>query len=237
MADNLTLPAAGSVIATKDLSSVHFQKFLAVDDAGNIIEVVDVGGVGTGPWALGTTNLTVQEVLGMVAHDVADDANEKPLKLGAVATALSAASTFTGISTGGDKTKLMATSSGVLFTLGGGPFLTTVRAQYTSTQTNAAIVTISTGTKLVVTRVSVACNAALTAATSVLIGFGLTTTPTTAGVVYSHPGIGGAIFSQSVGSGAGVLGAGADNEDLRITTGTITAGALDVAVTYAQMPF
>ena len=66
---------------------------------------------------------------------------------------------------------------------------------------------------------------------SVLIGFAAATTPTGTGVVLSHPGI--AAGSGVVeGSGAGMLGVGADGEDLRITSEVPTTGSIDVVVSY-----
>ena len=36
----------------------------------------------------------------------------------------------------------------------------------------------------------------------------------------------------TVGDGSGILGVGADNEDLRITSGTPTTGSLDINISY-----
>ena len=62
-------------------------------------------------------------------------------------------------------------------------------------------------------------------------GFGATTTPTTTGVILSHPGIakGGGVVE---GDGSGILGVGADGEDLRMTSEVPTTGSIDVVVSY-----
>jgi hypothetical protein len=67
---------------------------------------------------------------------------------------------------------------------------------------------------------------------SVLIGFGASTTPTTTGVLIAHGGVpaGGGI---NRGDGSGILGIGADDEDLRVTTvGNATGNGLQIVVTY-----
>ena len=68
---------------------------------------------------------------------------------------------------------------------------------------------------------------------SVIIGLGAANTPTTTQVVFSHPGMPSGFFC-TVGDGAGMLGIGAANEDLRITTDA--AGTIDVVVTYYAAP-
>jgi hypothetical protein len=63
----------------------------------------------------------------------------------------------------------------------------------------------------------------------VIIGFGATNTPTAAGVVAAHDGIppGGGL---NTGDGSGILGVGADGEDLRITS--TTTGTISVVISY-----
>jgi hypothetical protein len=108
----------------------------------------------------------------------------------------------------------------------------TLRTAITATQTNAALVTQAPGGQLVITEVSVAAANANTEDCSVRIGLGASTTPTGAGVVFAHPGMASGFYC-SRGNGAGLLGVGADGEDLRITTSTISGTvALDVVVSY-----
>lgn len=111
----------------------------------------------------------------------------------------------------------------------------TIRANYTSAQTDTALVSVSAGTKIVVTRVLVTSDHGTTPDVSVVIGFGAANTPTTTGVVAAHPGIdpGGGF---NTGDGSGVLGEGASGEDLRITSSAATDGSIDVVVTYYTLP-
>lgn len=121
----------------------------------------------------------------------------------------------------------------VPFNIGGHPNVVTVKhANITTAVTDTAIVTVSGGTKIVVTSLMVTLDNASTVFPTVLIGFGATTTPTTTGVIAAHGGVpAGGGFSR--GDGSGIIGIGADGEDLRITTtGNATGNGLQVVVTY-----
>lgn len=121
----------------------------------------------------------------------------------------------------------------VQFVIGGHPNVLTLKhTTITTAVTDAAIITVSSGTKIVVTRISFSLDNASTVFPTVLIGFGATNTPTTTGVLYSHGGYpaGG---SNTIGDGSGILGIGADGDDLRITTtGNATGNGLQVTVSY-----
>ncbi len=88
------------------------------------------------------------------------------------------------------------------------------------------------GSKIVVTGLMVTLDNASTVFPTVLIGFGAASTPTTTGVIAAHGGVpAGGGFNR--GDGSGILGIGADGEDLRITTtGNATGNGLQVVVTY-----
>jgi hypothetical protein len=132
----------------------------------------------------------------------------------------------------GDRVRAIANRHGVPFVVGGHPHVQTVRLQFTAAQTNTAIITVSAGTKIVVTALQVTLDNASTVFPTVLIGFGASTTPTTTGVIAAHGGVpAGGGFSR--GDGSGILGIGADNDDLRITTtGVATGNGVEVVVTY-----
>jgi hypothetical protein len=122
----------------------------------------------------------------------------------------------------------------VQFTIGGHPNIVTLKhANITTAVTDTAIVaSISAGTKVVVTRVTVSLDNASTVFPTVLIGFGTANTPTTTGVIFAHGGFpaGG---QASVGDGSGIIGVGADDQELRITTtGNATGNGLQVTVSY-----
>lgn len=168
----------------------------------------------------------LQPVEGGIAHDAVDSGN--PLKLGAKAIAHGTNPTAVAAD---DRTDLYANRAGIPFVISGHPNIVTIRANYSVAQTNAAIVTIASGLKIVVTRCSVTVDNACSVDVAARIGFGAANTPTTTGVVLSHPGI--AAGSGVVeGSGAGILGIGADDEDLRITSEVATGGSIDVVVSY-----
>jgi hypothetical protein len=117
------------------------------------------------------------------------------------------------------------------FVMGGHPNVVTIETATTGSATDAAIVTVSSGTKIVVTQVQIVTDNANTAFPSIRVGFGATNTPTTTGVVATHPGLpaGGGI---SRGDGSGIIGIGADGEDLRYTCGAPTGGSIRILVSY-----
>lgn len=161
------------------------------------------------------------------AHD-ATDLSTFPIKIGA--KALSFGANPTGVAAS-DRTNLFATRAGQLFTIGGHPNIVTIEAAYTAAQTDTAVVTISTGSKIAVTQVQILADNANTVFPQVRVGFGTANTPTTTGVVLTHPGVpaGGGV---SRGDGSGIIGIGADDADLRITCGVPTGGSLRVLVSY-----
>lgn len=185
----------------------------------------------TGTRSTGTLRVTVAtddvvQVVGNIAHDGVDSGNPVGVAYRAIAhgtnpTAVSAA----------DRTVGYANRAGVPFVIGGHPNPVTIEAAYTSAQTNAAIVTVAAGLKIVVTRISFLCDNANTVNVAVRVGFATATTPTTTGVVLTHPGVapGSGVVE---GNGGGMLGVGADDEDLRITCGAPTTGSCRVLVTY-----
>src|SRR3990167_549290 len=165
-------------------------------------------------------------VSGDVAHD-GIDAGE-PVKIGAKAIAHSSNPTAVAAN---DRTDLYANRHGIQFVLGGHPNIVTFEAAYTAAQTDTAIVSVAGGLKIVVTEIEALCDNANTVDVGVRIGFGAANTPTTTGVVLTHPGI--APGSGVVrGAGSGILGVGADGEDLRVTAETPTGGNLRILVSY-----
>src|SRR5262245_25559563 len=111
----------------------------------------------------------------------------------------------------------------------------TRRDSFTAAQTNQALVTVSAGFRIVVTRLLVTLDKDCSVtACGVRIGFGATT-PTGGGVVGSHPGSdpGGGL---ATGDGSGVIGMGADGEALRVTSEVATGGSVDIVTTYYTLP-
>jgi len=107
----------------------------------------------------------------------------------------------------------------------------TLRANYTATQTNTAIVTAGAAETIVVKKCAALLDHACSVDVSVLIGFHASTTPTTTGVVLSHPGLaaGSGIieFFGDTGIASQTLG-----DDLLITSEIATGGSLDIVVVY-----
>ncbi len=163
---------------------------------------------------------------GNIAHDGVDAGNPtlngyRAIAHGANPTAVAAA----------DRTVGFANRHGIPFVIGGHPNIITLRTNYTGAQTNAALVTVATGLKIVVTECSVLADNANTVNVQARVGFATATTPTGAGTVLSHPGIAPG-SGVGRGNGSGMIGVGADDEDLRITSTVPTGGSIDVMVSY-----
>lgn len=183
--------------------------------------------------ALPTGTNTIGGVTGNIAHDAVDSGN--PNKIGA--KAINHGTNPTAVAAN-DRTDLYANRHGVPWVIGGHPNVVPFEYMATSAQTNDAIVTVGSGTKIVLTRISATVDNATTVDVGVRIGFGTASVPTEPtdgnsvnGVVLSHPGIapGSGIVE---GTGAGIIGVGADNEDLRITSEVPTTGKLRITGSY-----
>lgn len=107
----------------------------------------------------------------------------------------------------------------------------TTRVNYTTAQTDTAIITATGTQRIQVFGIVVTTDGDGTSNPGVLIGFGAAATPTGAGVIVDHRGINpgsGIVY----GNGAGVIGEGAAAEDLRITSDVPTGGSISVVVSY-----
>lgn len=210
--NSITVDGAVSVSGTATVTAAA--AFPVTDNAGSL--TVDNGG----------TFAVQAACAGDVAHDGVDSGN--PQKIGAVAIAHGTNPTAVSAA---DRTNLYANRAGVPFFIGGHPNIITIEAAYTTAQTDAAIVTVGSGAKIVVTQIQAVTDSANTASVGLRVGFGTANTPTTTGVVATHPGmVPGAGISR--GDGSGILGVGADNEDLRVTSSVPTGGSLRVLVSY-----
>lgn len=176
-------------------------------------------------------------IAGCTAHDAVDAGS--PAKIGAKAIAHGANPTAVAAA---DRTDLYANRHGVLFTIGGHPNIITRTvhiADADGAQTDASIVgTIAAGTKVAVTSIAVTLDSATTATggVAVKIGFGATTIPADAvaganGILLDHPGI-AAGSGMVLGNGSGILGIGADGEELRLTCEDPVGGNLVVTFSY-----
>lgn len=170
-------------------------------------------------------------VSGDVAHDGVDAG--EPVKVGHVAIAHGTNPTAVAAA---DRSNWYANRAGVPFVIGGHPNVKTASINVTDAdgaQTDTAIITISTGLKIVVTHITVAADNANTGDVGFRIGFGTANTPAedAAGLVLAHPGLDGGA-GMILGNGGGIIGVGADNEDLRLTCEDPAGGSFTVNVGY-----
>lgn len=170
--------------------------------------------------------MTLSYVRGDTSHDTADAG--EPVKIGHKAIAHGSNPTAVAA---GDRTDSYANRHGIPFVIAGHPNIITLEAAYTAAQTDTAIISASAGTKIVVTNIQILADNANSVDVGARVGFGAANTPTTTGVVATHPGIApGSGISR--GDGSGIIGIGADGEDLRITSEVPTGGSIRVLVSY-----
>ncbi len=172
-----------------------------------------------------------------VTGDIAHDGVDPKIPVGIGYTAIAHGTNPTAVAAA-DRTVGYANRAGIPFQIGGHPN-SIVRSHIISAgdgaQTDAALLTISTGSKIVLTQLSAKMDAANSGNVAVKIGFGTSTIPAaslsgTAGIVLE--GQFGASGGHQVGNGSGIIAVGADNEDLRITSGSPTGGNIRVTYTY-----
>lgn len=213
--------AATGVVTVQGIASMT--KLLVTPDANSAINVSQVAG-GT---AINSGVTGALAIGGDLANDDAD-ASSKPVKIGAKALAHGANPTAVAAA---DRTNLYANRAGIPWVIGGHPNVITLEFATTGAETNTAIVTVSTGAIIVVTQIQAVTDEATTVGVGLRVGFATATTPTTTGVVLTHPGmVPGSGISR--GDGSGIIGIGADNEDLRITSEAPTTGSLRILVSY-----
>lgn len=198
-------------------------------DAVNLIRTTArlMGFNGT-TWDRIRANTTGLFAVGGLAHDDADTAGNRPVKVGYRAIGHGANPTAVAAA---DVTHGLANIAGIPFMIGGHPNIVTISASYTGTQTNTAVITVSAGTRIIVTSLALYADGGGTGPLDVQVGFGTSTITTTAAII-DHPGIakGSGVV---LGNGAGIVAMGADDADLRITAaGFGTGDELTICVSY-----
>lgn len=193
--------------------------------ANNDVTVTNT--VAVGSHAVTNAGTFAVQAAGTTAHGGAEQ-NPQQIGLASLAHGTNPSQVAAGLNT-----KWYANRHGVPWVIGGHPNVLTLKhANITTAVTDTAIITVGTGVKVVVTRLTVTLDNASTVFPTVLIGFGTVNTPTTTGVLAAHGGVpaGGGF---TIGDGSGILGVGADDADLRITTtGNATGNGLQVTVSY-----
>lgn len=253
MADNVPISAGtGTNIATDDIGGVHYQivkqGFGALDTVTLVSSSAGLPVAQQGTWNVTNAGtFVVQEnggaltSLQLIDDPVkADDAafavgTDKVMMAGRQAVAHG---TNPDAADALDACVAITNRHRVQFVIGGHPNVVSYGMSITAAVTNAIIgPTVNAGTKFVVTAITVILDNASTAFPSVVIGFGTSTapafggTPGTQKIVAGHPAVpAGGGFTR--GDGSGIIGVGADDEELRITTvGTATGNGLYVIVT------
>lgn len=168
-----------------------------------------------------------------VDHDSPDAGGS--LKFGFRAVALG--TNPTGVAPA-DRSDWLGNRAGVPFFIGGHPNIITrhnVVLAADGAQTDAALLSVSAGSKIVVTQISAKASAANSGNTAVRVGFGTANVPTAAlaganGIILA--GTFAANGGHQIGNGAGIIACGADGEDLRLTCGAPTGGQLDLNYSY-----
>ena len=240
-------PAAGSIPVTDAGGSLTIDGTVTADagsgtfsvtPAAGSIPVTDAGGTltvdGTITANAGSGNFTVTpaggslhvNAAGDVAHD-SPDAGE-PVKVGGRAIAHGANPTAVAAD---DRSNWYFNRAGIPFILGGHPNIITLETAAAAAFTDAAVVTVAGGQKIVVTQAQMVADNANTVDVGFRLGFGTAATPTTTGVVLTHPGV-AAGSGVSRGDGSGIIGIGADGEDLRLTNEVPTTGSIRILVDY-----
>jgi hypothetical protein len=172
--------------------------------------------------------------LGNVAHDGVDSG--APNKVGGKAIAHGANPTAVAAA---DRTDWYFNRAGIPFVIGGHPNIVSkghIIADSDGAQTDAALIgSISAGTKIVLTRISVVCDNANTGDCAITIGFGTANVPTptlagATGIVVNGSFDGGA--GITIGDGSGIIAVGADGEELRITCSDPAGGNIRVSYSY-----
>lgn len=173
-------------------------------------------------------------------EDVGDgdsDANKKPVLMGARGVALRSNPTPVDAD---DRARLTTTRARQLFTIGGHPNVKTRTCTVLDAdgaQTGTACVTVSAGSLIVVTRATATCSKANTVNVAVRVVFDADATFPAA----STTGTDGEILSNlgvepgsgaTVGDGGGILGIGADDEDVRFTMADPVSGGCAVTISY-----
>jgi hypothetical protein len=219
--DVLTINGVAPVYNAGNVGATTLRVTLATDDAvgAAIVSAVNTAGA--------------SGVDGTVAHDSADSGN--PVKGGGKAIAHGTNPTAVAAA---DRTDWYFNRAGVPFVIAGHPNVITKSATIDDAdgaQTDASLLTVAGGSKIVITSISATCSSSNSGSVAVRIGFGAASVPAaseagTAAVLLEGKFAAGGGHQR--GNGSGILGVGADGEDLRITCDDPAGGSLFVTFSY-----
>ena len=111
------------------------------------------------------------------------------------------------------------------------PDVISVEAAFTTAQTDALFVDNVATARLVITQIQATCDNANTVDVGFRVGLGAAATPTTTGVVLTHPGVAKG-SGVSRGNGHGILAYGAPGDKLFATCEVPTGGSVRFLVSY-----
>lgn len=245
MADNVTVttgnnatPPSATAFATDDIGGVQYPRTkiaLGLDGAHDIdLDSGQQTMANSVPVAIASNQSSIP-VAGDVAHDAADSGN--PVKIGAKAIAHGANPTAVAAA---ERTDIYANRHGIPFVIGGHPNAKSATYLTTGAATDDNVLAaISTGTKYVLTRLTITLDEATTVGVAVRLGWGTASVPALPSsqadavddIIVYHPGLvpGGGI---TIGDGSGIIAVGGDGAELRLTCEAPTSGTLVVSVTY-----
>lgn len=133
---------------------------------------------------------------------------------------------------------LYANRHGVPFVIAGHPNVVTrshIIAASDGAQTDAALLTVASGLKIVVTQFKITMSAANTVNVAYRVGLGASVIPASAlagTALILDEGTYAPGGGNSIGAGSGILGVGGDGDDLRLTCGAATGGNIYVRYSY-----
>jgi hypothetical protein len=155
-----------------------------------------------------------------------------PVKIGALAVAHGTSPTAV---TAGQRVNAASNRQGILFTIPGHPNIVTSAVTFTAAQTDRVLVANSAGTKIVLWAYSVKTSDANTVDVSARLGISATAVPadSATGLVDTHPAI---AAGSGFAGGPGIMGIGADAEQLLFTCSVPTGGSIQCAYKWYTVP-
>lgn len=146
----------------------------------------------------------------------------------------------TAVSASLDATRFLTNRVGIPFMLGGHPNI--LSPEFTvlasdGAQANLALISVSSGAKIVITSISALMSASNSVAVNCRIGFAAATLPSAAlsgaaGMLISGKFAAAATAGHQRGAAAGIVAIGGDGEDLRLTCDSPTGGDIRILVSY-----